>query len=204
MLKVFQTLDTNKDKLPYLDLMERHEAMTTDQALLAVVHAVGTIRTREFTYITAVCTVSFLHSLSSIVAEHLLEVSVLISEPFLHGFGAPSLFGFLFSLSISHSRIIVLYISLIFNIFGKQVVGFWVFRGQHSESFWHWCSRYCMLSLWQVWLIVIAMKSDNAPMRGIWTTDMETCWGFLFLWGRHWKLEVYVLTWHISSTSHYH
>lgn len=114
--------------------MERHETMTTDQAFLAVVHAVGTVIAREVTPFTTICTVGNLQSFASVVAKHLLEVSLPMQEPFIHEIGALSLFGFLFSFGVSFSRIIVLYIHMICNIFRDQVVRFWTFREQHCMS----------------------------------------------------------------------
>jgi hypothetical protein len=107
--------------------MEGHETMTIDQAILAVVHRVGTVIAREITAITTVCTGRYLQPFSSIVAEHFLKVSIPICEPVFydHASGALSLFGFPFS--IGFVVLAVLHISLIYNIFRKRVVRFGVF-----------------------------------------------------------------------------
>ena len=117
--------------------MEGQEMMTINQAILAVVHTVGTVIAREITSITTAChsTISYLHPFSSIVAKHFMEISVLICEPFLHDLASGVLSLFRFHFGVSFSRIIVLYISLICSIFKEQVIGFWVFRVQHSMSF---------------------------------------------------------------------
>jgi hypothetical protein len=113
--------------------MEGHETMMINQAFLAVMHAVGTVKAGEVTAITTVCTGSRIMLSSSIVAKQLPKIRVPTGKPFLHDseLGALSLFGFLqvLSFSISFTRIVVLYISLSFNIFreGLGVVGFWVF-----------------------------------------------------------------------------
>ena len=149
--------------------MEGHELMVIYQASLAVAQTIGTVRTWEITWITALCTVSYLQPFSSIVVKHLLEVSVPICDPFLYDLGALSLFRFLFSFGVSFSGIIILYFSLIFNIFRERVVGFWLFRKQldskSSRSGYHRVGHWCPL-------VIIATKSDSAGTWGIWTTDM--------------------------------
>lgn len=117
--------------------MEGHETMTSNQAFLAVIHAVGTVNAGEVTFITAVCTGSLFKPFSSIVAKQFLKIRVPTCEPFLHNskLGGLSLFGFLrvLAFSISFRRIIVSYIGSSFNVFGEGVVGFWVFRVQFFQ-----------------------------------------------------------------------
>ena len=142
--------------------MEGHELMVIFQASPAVAQTIGTVRTWEITWITTLCTVSYLQPFSSIVAKHLLEVSVPICDPFLHDLSTLLLFRFLFSFGVSFGRIIMLYFSLIFNIFGEWVVRFWLFRKQvdskSSQSGYHRVGRWCLL-------VIIAMKSDSACHR---------------------------------------
>jgi hypothetical protein len=118
--------------------MERHETMTINQAFLAVMQTVGTVKAGEVTAITTACTGSRLKPFSSIVAKQLLKVRVPTSEPLLHDLelGTLSLFGFLrvLSFSTSLSRV-MLYIGLIFNIFGEGVVGFWEQFFQRRSSY---------------------------------------------------------------------
>ena len=125
MLITCQT-STDKIKLTYPDLMEGHETMVMDDAIHAVVYSVGTVITREIADFTTISTKSYQQSISSIVAKHFLKVSISILEPILQYLSACALFGFLVSFSITFSRTVMLYVGLIFNIFGEQVVKFWV------------------------------------------------------------------------------
>jgi len=123
--------------------MEGHELMVIYQASPAVAQTIGTVRTWEITWIIALCTVSYLQPFSSIVAKHLLEVSVPICDPFLYDLGVLSLFRFLFSFGVSFGGIVMLYFSLIFNIFGERVVGEWVIDARLSSLWWNLTVRAC-------------------------------------------------------------
>ena len=103
--------------------------MMIEQAILTIMHTVGTVIAREITAIITVCAGRYLQAFSSIVAKNFLEISIPTCEPFFHDHasGALSLLGFPFFFGIS--RIVDLNI----NIFG-EVVGFCVFR-EHFLSF---------------------------------------------------------------------
>jgi hypothetical protein len=79
--------------------------MTINQAILAVVHIVGTVMAQEITSINTACpgTISYLHPFLSIMAKHFVKISVLMCKPFLHDltYDMLSLFRFHFGASFS-------------------------------------------------------------------------------------------------------